>query len=457
MTLEIVKLALIVIVPGWLLITRQHKKAILWLGIVSGIEVLDTNVLASISAVNAFGLICLPFVLPNIPEILATRAGKLVMFGFLLLMMLGLVYGYTYPWPDITRVRPWNQLSQGRSLIYSIRHLSELGLALYIADQVRTPGQLRFLLLSLLTGTTIVAIGVIIEGVSSVDIYPILVPSGRALNIGRFRGFTGEPRTASQFAAIGLLLLITIHNLQYRLILYLTHVTALALTLATTGLILFTIGVIIILVQGRFRASKLVTQYGLFSVAVFILLYVPFRPNLASWGTDYSAAVESRLVSNYSWNRAVHAGDWLANQLEPFDGAAVLFLWENPKYLLFGTGPGLVSLPASRYIPLVHQAVWGSRIDSIPHMGLLLIIANTGIIGFSLWVFLFLSCKHAIREIVKRGNDITWQEAETLFAVLSILYLLQTREIWYVFLGIGLGASVMMYQQQHPLRRTKFK
>jgi hypothetical protein len=138
-------------------------------------------------------------------------------------------------------------------------------------------------------------------------------------------------------------------------------------------------------------------------------------------------------------------GRAIVDGLEVFDASAVLFLWDNPEHLLLGAGPGLVSLPASDYVPMRAQPTYGNRIDSIPHMGFFQTLANTGVVGLLLWFAAALACYQALRvQVVLNGTRSPWVEAWCFFVVFSGVYLLQKKPIWYVLMGIGLGASMSL-------------
>ncbi len=75
----------------------------------------------------------------------------------------------------------------------------------------------------------------------------------------------------------------------------------------------------------------------------------------------------------------------IAEKLEVFDAAAVNFLNHHPKYYILGTGPGLIYLPATEYVIKRDQPLWGGGFQALPHMGMILMISNAGLIGLFLF------------------------------------------------------------------------
>ena len=145
-SLELIKLLFIVLIPLWLIVTKRHSALLLWIGATLGSEVLDVNTLANIRPINVVGLFCLPTAVRLLPEVLSTRIGKLIRANLVLLTLLGLIYGFILPWPDTSGARPLSQLPQGRSVIYLIRTIADLSVALYVAHQVQNPDNMNKLL-----------------------------------------------------------------------------------------------------------------------------------------------------------------------------------------------------------------------------------------------------------------------------------------------------------------------
>ena len=442
--LELIKLLVVVTIPLWLLLTKRHGGLFVWLGITLGTEIFNVSIVANISPLNVFGLLYLPLAMQALPTLLSTRAGRLMGLSFLLLALLGFVYGYLFPWPDITGIRPINQSAEGRSIIYLVRTISELSVVIYIATMVQSPENIGKLLRYLLVGTSLAAFAVLVQWLSGVDVYALLVPSQASLpvDLDRLRGLSAEPRTSSQVLTWGILLLLGLSDLGLRrIILLFLHVVAFALTVSTTGLITLTVGSGLLIVWAPLKGStKLATLLLLLSF-VTVVQFIIGPAFIESWSTN----VGQRLLVPRELDASRNIGEDVAGRLEVFDASALFFLLDNPEYFIFGTGPGLVSLPASKYIPSYARAIYGDQIDSVPHMGFFLLIANSGLVGLGLWLMLFWTCYQSVREKADTISPLNyWRESLTYFVVFSGIYLVQAKPIWNLFLGIGLGVVLSL-------------
>lgn len=459
-TSELIKLLAVMSISLWLLLKEHNKALFVWLGIALATEIFDIDVIVNLSPFNVLGLLCLPLTLRALPSLLATRAGKLVGLSFLLLLILGFVYGYLLPWSDVTGIRPINQRAEGRSIIYLVRTISELSIAIYIATKVQSPENISKLLKGLLVGTSLAALGILLQWALNEDIYARLVPSAQTLSLEmyRLRGFNGEPRTSGQVLTWGILLLLGIPDLQLRRFVLLSlHVATLALTVSTTGLVSLAAGIGLLIVFSPLKRS---TRFILLLLPL-LLISASSRFTDTTLYESWDANVSSRVLVNRSFSYPMNTAEAVVGRLEVFDASAVLFLLDNPQHLIFGTGPGLVSLPASGYIPPYAQAIYGDRIDSVPHMGFFLLVANSGLVGLGLWWILFWTCYQALKKKASAMDQPNyWREGLTYYVVFSGLYFLQAQPVWYLFLGIGLGAVLSLHQNSSenmtsPISETK--
>ena len=123
----------------------------------------------------------------------------------------------------------------------------------------------------------------------------------------------------------------------------------------------------------------------------------------------------------------------IAQKLEVFDAASINFLNNNPAYYFLGTGPGLIYLPASEYILPRDNYIWGNRFEALPHMGLVLLLSNSGFIGLALFVAGFL--------VAIKSNKGSQSGLFILGLVLTALYFIQIR-YFFVF---GFAALIARY------------
>ncbi|MBK9316492.1 MAG: hypothetical protein IPM55_19945 [Acidobacteria bacterium] len=96
----------------------------------------------------------------------------------------------------------------GKSIVYSVRLISDFSLALFVADQLRIPDSLKYLLRAMAWGASATAIAGIFYLVSKFDIYHFITGLGeQVLNNDRTRGLSIEPR-AMGLGAYGVMVLL---------------------------------------------------------------------------------------------------------------------------------------------------------------------------------------------------------------------------------------------------------
>src|SRR6266496_2007939 len=161
-------------VPLVLLLHRREQELFAWLCITVGVNIFDARVGINFAAARLVGLLLLPF-LPlgafEFERLLGTRPMRIMLAGFGYLALLGIVYGYLYPWPDAGYLRPFGQSAQGRVLIYTARLLADLGITLFVARQVMRGTLPHELLRLLLIGTSIAVLGGLAESLTHIQLY----------------------------------------------------------------------------------------------------------------------------------------------------------------------------------------------------------------------------------------------------------------------------------------------
>jgi hypothetical protein len=128
----------------------------------------------------------------------------------------------------------------------------------------------------------------------------------------------------------------------------------------------------------------------------------------------------------------------LFKRFEVFDRAALNFLYRHPFYWIVGTGPNLISIPASPYITETNKSIYGSTIDSVPHSFIINLISRSGVIGLFLWTVAFLKFRKQLLNCMK--------SQKVFFYGLIVSQLLVSSILFYFFLGIIL---FFIYQKLH--------
>jgi hypothetical protein len=399
----------------------------------------------NLPAARAAGILLIPMALGFLPKILYTRPGKVLIIYYFYLAYLGIIFGFIIPWPDGGLLRQFNQIAPGRAIIFLIRSAADLSLAIFVARQVvklKSPDKVvRYILF----GTSVAALWGVFEFLSRVDLYG-LITGVRSLSIEyRMRGFCYEPRALGLITSQGMLLslLLYSHKRSWKL-LTLTGLHALAFFLAgsTSALVACFMGAaILVLFERKVRSSMFVL--ATLGVMVLTLLVMTKSQYL----TTYVENVRVRLTVDRIERPAENAIENLAFRMDIFDGPALLFLYYNPLHLFVGTGPGLVGLPATAYLPPSRYFAWVSEtgINTPPTSGFMLELSNTGIIGLAMWLIICVSIFRAFKYLSRQEapEDLAWRIGGGAFAIALGVYFMQNSPlsaIWPVFIGIGLAA-----------------
>lgn len=446
---QIILLLLAVIVPFILLRTKRRQLLLTWVCFTFSVQVFDTVTLTNLPAGRIVGLLYLPQAISQLREWSKLTPVKawLVSYGWLLL--LGLMFGFIWVWPDTTYTRPFTLTAPGRTIIYSARLLADLSLAVFFAEEILRGGALLRIGRALVFGSTLSAIVGLFQFATKIDLYYILTGLGeQVLYLGRPRGLVGEPRALGLACAYGVMVLLIGRrkiSVLWPALLFINLISLLN-TYSASSLALFGVGIVISWLF--FSNRERLIMVGVVSVAVTIifLAYV-FAPE------QFSFAIETlRLRFDPDVKLAgVPPGTFgqeIAYRLDVFDACAMLFLLDQPLYALLGTGPGLVSLPASDYVPPgLYSLIWTPElgINSPPYHGVLLEIANGGLLGIGLWIAQIVMCLTALRFLSKRmgihsaaSND-DWQFGYAMFLIGAAFYVVQVSytPLWCIFLGIG--------------------
>jgi hypothetical protein len=194
---------------------------------------------------------------------------------------------------------------------------------------------------------------------------------------------------------------------------------------------------------------------GLFVVIIFILL-VSLTLKL-SWLTSWEAQLVERVGSTIRFVQATNWFEEIAFRVEVFDTVALLFLAAHPIYILFGTGPGLISIPATPYLPISIYYVEYFRltgVNSPPTMGGLLELSNAGLIGLFFWLAFFITSLKAINYLVKHNSfeRRQWETGRVAFVAAAAIYLVAAgflSSFWPLFMGVGLAAAYLRHIYRH--------
>ena len=452
-------LAIGIVVPLGLLLQRRERELFAWVCITVGVNIFDARVGLNFAAARLSGLMILPF-LPlgafEFERLLATRPMRFLLAGLGYLALLGVIYGFVYPWPNEGYLRPFVQTSPGRVLVYGIRLLADLGIALFVARRVMRGTRPDEVLRLVLVGTTIAVIGGLLEFVTRIQIYEML--TGFPINEipGRVRGLNFEPRGLGLTMVQGgfVAFLWSRHRRSSAaMALAVAHFMVLVLAVSASALATAAFGWLCLLIFDRNARRPLLAFAAAAAVAVVLVLLIgKDLPIAVSWVTNLSERFTIRQAVGIATRTPIEI---LARFLDIFDYTAVMALASHPLELLIGFGPGLVMLPGSKFIPTDPRWSWvvttNEGITSPPTMGILLEWSNGGIPMMLLWLAFVIASTRALSamaEIDPEHGD-SWRLGRGAFIAMASTYLIQASPIsamWPIFIGLALGAAALAHR-----------
>lgn len=365
---------------------KRHDLAVSWLALISILDIFNSQLYMNLSAILIFGIVAAPYLIFERKKIMKLHSIHWFALYFLILSVLGVYHGFIHPWPDPTGLRGFKDQSQMRAILHLGRTFCEWSSLLYLAVQISNSCKemVQKYLKAIFIGGLLLCVGSMLEETLRFDFYHFFTGGRELLMADRFRGFDYEPRGMSQNMAISLIMLffVPFGNWKYLVIppfifygFYKTYSFSGFLVLATGATVL---------ILGQFKtltklihANRIKSLFGTVSIAAMLFFSINALPDAAK---NYMK-IRLDLITSTG----------IAEKLEVFDAASINFLNHNPKYYPFGTGPGLVYLPAGEYILDRDKEIWGNRFDALPHMGAVLLISNSGLIGLGLFLFALLS------------------------------------------------------------------
>lgn len=458
-------LALAAGVPLALLLRRQERLLLFWLCLTTGVNVFDARVGLNLPAARLVGLLVLGFVplgALHVQRLLRTRPFQLVMLQLLHLAVLGLIFGFLFPWSAAGFVRGAAQSPQGRVIVYMVRILADLGIVLFVARQVLRGLSPVRLLNYLLVGTTLAAVAALVELVTQAQIYQLVTGYPITIVAGRVRGLNFEPRGLGLAMAHGTFLALLLYAYLRRrryLWLSLLHATVLAISVSASAIIAAgAVAVALLVTESKVRRPLTLVGAAAGGAVALVLVAGLQLPIVQTYTMNFTQRFSLRAIAGAAILTPI---DVFASFLDIFDYTAFMFLASSPIHAVIGTGPGLVMLPGSNFIPTAARWSWvgqsGEGITSLPSMGVLLEIANGGVLGLLLWVAIVGSCTRALAHAAALDRDraAEWRLARSAVVVAACAYALQVSPLaatWPIFVGLGIGAAALHLA---PRRETR--
>lgn len=453
-------------VPVVLFALRMQRAVLAWVCVTLFIHLFDTTVLTNLYAGRIVGILFLPSLVGT-----AARWGKLPCLGWAVislayLAVLGVAFGFIWPWPDTTGYRPFTLQAPGRTLIYMARMLSDLSLTVFVLQQLRTSADLLFVARWMTYGATTSAFFGVVEMVIDVDFYYVVTGlKDYAVMTWRSRGISYEPRglgLACDYALLALLIGQQRISKGWWWMLPL-NLMGLLTTLSTSSIIMFAAGTCVAMMFLPIKV-RMAAAAGVGGLVLSVGVAAILSPQLLEMGSSF---FEDRLDSKARLDKNVVARnifESVALKLEVFDASASLFLIDQPIYALVGTGPGLVSLPASDFIPPgLYTALWGADmgINNPPMHGPLLELSNGGVLGLACWIAMILSILASLnrmQRIAPTAEDReNWRFAYAYMLVAVVFTILQVSisPVWAVIVGFGAGGQLAQLRAIAAARQSR--
>lgn len=455
---QLVLAAIAFLVPMTLLLARRERALLAWVCFTLGIQLLDTSIVTNLPAARIVGLLLVPRALSMLRIVRRIPIGRVIILQFVYLAVLGIIFGFLIPWPSGEIDRAFNQIAPGRATIYLIRSVADISLTLFVARQLISRRQPGDVLRYVLVGTTIASLSGLLEYITAVDWYGRitgLVP----LNLPyRMRGFMFEPRALGLIAVQGMMICLVLYGRRRKgglLAVAGIHAAAVFLSGSTSAIAVLLVATLAVFASdARYRASIMAP------IVVTVVVIGTFITMQPQYFDTYVRNVILRLTLDRieEEGRPESVTGDVAARMDVLDGPPVLFLAANPAYIVTGTGPGLMSLPAAKYIPdaSFYNEVRERGINSPPSSGILLEVSNAGLIGLGMWFIIVLGSIRAFRILAiqadSRGQE--WSAMKSAFVAISASYLVQASAspIWPVFMGLGLGAAHLALAQQRRIQ-----
>ncbi|RZL06370.1 MAG: hypothetical protein EOO89_24500 [Pedobacter sp.] len=203
----------------------------------------------------------------------------------------------------------------------------------------------------------------------------------------RFLGLNGEPkmygRNSALAYAIILLYYLRVEKSNRLVFFIIVNILGVILSLSASTIILFAfLSIYILFISGKIKGVLVILAVT--PIAYFILSSSTFFVEVTK------SKIEKALLGVN--NEIIPGEPKFFTRFDVFDRLALVYLYENPQYIITGVGPNLISLPASQYVnSLPEYTTFAERggIDSVPNVMVNNVLARSGLIGVLMYIFFF--------------------------------------------------------------------
>ena len=371
-------------IPGFLIYVKKRTDlSIVWLALIIVCDIFNSQLYMNLAALLIFGMTVTPYLWFNRKDFYSNRAVQLLSIYFIYLVLLGIYHGFVLPWPDLSGVRSFKDQAQWRTILHLGRTVCEWFVVLFLVLEIeRKPKQILSLFLRTMFFASIaLAMSALLEKALQIDFYHFFT-RGRALLLpDRPRGFAYEPRGLSQNLAYAMLLtpFVPLPRWKYFFVPLFAFV-AIYFTISFSGIAVLVSGLILLGILFPISHLEFIRRNLKSASGVCLAVMVVLAISISALPKSSLHHMHVRL--DYLFDSGV------AEKLEVFDAASVNFLDHHPKYYLLGTGPGLIYLPAGDYILERDKYIWNNHFEALPHLGAVLIISNSGLLGLCIFILI---------------------------------------------------------------------
>jgi hypothetical protein len=450
---QFILLLIAIAVPLYLSATNRRRLLVGWVCVTLFVHVFDTVTITNLPAGRIVGLLYLPTAVLNAPAWLKLRPARAWLLNFGYLVILGVIFGFLWPWADITGNRPITMQAPGRAVIYLVRMLADVSLTVFLTRELLKPGAILYAARMMLLGALLTATAGIVFLVKPEWDFYLLITGLRdyifSSGIDRARGLSFEPRGLGMACAYGVMILILLPGAIWRRALQLVALLlGLLASYSASALALLGTGVATswLFFSGRVRRAVIGMLLLLVAFIAVAAIVIPDKFAVAADNIQQRFDPTMKLQGAVAEN----LGQEIAYRLDAFDASATLFLLDQPQFLLLGSGPGMVLLPASAYVPPgVYSILYGPDVglNGLPTLGLLHEVSNSGIVGLIAWLVQVIAGWKALRYLGRHhatdARAREWRFGLALFLLGAAFYVVQmspTSPVWSVILAIGWAA-----------------
>jgi len=373
-------------------------------------------------------IINIPWILSNYSKLLKEKIFSSLFYEYYYLIVLAIIFCFVFPWTSDVE-RAWNQGPIGRSMVSLIRLFCELMSLFYIYVLIASKKikwvflRNRFAIVVILS--VIIAI---IDYFTNYQFRHILFKVGDVPH--RFLGFCGEPRFFGRTCLYTFVFFVCAFNTIEKKYTFSRKLILTACVVACLGafLSMSVSAIALLLLSINIYTLLNLKKYFIFLTLVGTVLYFA---NINTF-IKFDSNVQSRIdkISKGNEEDRINNEPVLFTRLEVFDRAAMNFLYNNKIYAVTGTGPNLISIPASNYLSRRDKTIYENQINSVPHTGAINVFARSGLIGLFLIVLFMFRIINASRK---------YKFSFQTIIIHSLIFLIIYDALYFMLIGISIG------------------